>query len=167
MTTITWVRRLLRRDLAALADQLDAYPEERMLWQAVPGIANTGGTLALHLAGNLRHFIGAQLGGTGYVRDRDAEFGSRDVPRAELKRTIDAAQRETDGTLAKLDAATLDRPYPVAVGGATLTIGQFLLHLAVHFGYHLGQLDYHRRVVSNGASVKGMQSPAALADGGS
>ncbi len=164
MMTIEWLRRIFRRDLASLAAQLDAYPDEQSAWKAVPGIANTGGTLAMHLVGNMRHFIGAQLGGSGYVRDRDAEFGARDVPRAELKKTITAAQGEVDSALAKLDPATLDRAYPLAGAGATLSTGQFLVHLATHFGYHLGQLDYHRRVVTGGTSVAGMLSPKTLAD---
>jgi hypothetical protein len=164
MMTITWLRRIYRRDLASLAAQLDAYPDEQSVWKAVPGIANTGGTLAMHLIGNMRHRIGAQLGGSGYRRDRDAEFGARDVPRADLKKTITAAQGEVDGALAKLDPATLDNPYPLAVAGVTLSTGQFLIHLGAHFGYHLGQLDYHRRVVTGGTSVVGMQSPKALAD---
>jgi hypothetical protein len=164
MMTIEWLRRTFRRDLASLAAQLDAYPDELSVWKAVPGMANSGGTLAMHLVGNMRHFIGAQLGGSGYVRDRDAEFGARDVSRTELKKTIAAAQGEVDSTLAKLDPATLDNPYPLAVAGVTLSTGQFLVNLGTHFGYHLGQLDYHRRVVTGGTSVAGMQSPKALAD---
>ena len=162
--TIEWLRRIYRRDFASLTAQLDTYPDEESVWKAAPGLANSGGTLAMHLIGNVRHFIGAQLGGSGYVRDRDAEFGARGVPRAELKKSISAALREVDSALATLDPATLDNPYPLAVAGVTLSTGQFLVHLAGHFGYHLGQLDYHRRVVTGGTSVAGMQSPKALAD---
>jgi uncharacterized damage-inducible protein DinB len=165
MMTVTWLRRVLRRDLATLAAQVDAYRDERDLWRAVPGITNAGGTLVLHLAGNVRHFIGAQLGGTGYVRDRDAEFNRRDVPRGDLRDIAAAARSEVDTTLARLDAAALDRPYPLAVGGASLSTGQFLVHLATHLAYHLGQLDYHRRVATGGGAVAGMQATAALAAG--
>ncbi len=163
MTTVTWLRRVVRRDLTTLAAQLEAYPDERDLWRAVPGIANPGGALVLHLAGNVRHFIGAQLGGTGYVRDRDAEFSRRDVSRAELRDLVAAARAEVDTTLARLDDGALDRPYPLAVGGVSLSAGQFLIHLATHLAYHLGQLDYHRRVVTGGGSVAGMQATSALA----
>jgi hypothetical protein len=164
MTTITWVRRTIGRDFGTLAAQLDAYPDDQSLWKVVPGIVNPGGTLALHLVGNLRHYIGGQLGSTGYERDRDAEFTKRSLSRGELRDLIATARQEIDHTLAQLDPAVLDRPYPLAVGGVTLTTGQFLVHLAGHFGYHLGQLDYHRRIVTRGTVVKGMQSPAALAD---
>lgn len=165
MMTPTWLRRVLGRDLATLAAQLDAYRDERDLWRAVPGITNVGGTLVLHLAGNVRHFIGAQLGGSGYVRDREAEFTRRDVPRGELRDSVAAARAEVDTTLARLDDGALDRPYPLAVGGASLSTGQFLVHVATHLAYHLGQLDYHRRVATGGGAVAGMQATAALAEG--
>jgi DinB superfamily len=164
MTTITWVRRMMRRDLGTLATQLDAYPDDTSLWKVVPGIVNPGGTLALHLVGNLRHFVGGQLGKSGYLRDRDAEFTRRNATRKELRDLATVAQQEVDRTLAQLDPAALDRPYPLPIAGATLSTGQFLLHLAGHFGYHLGQLDYHRRIVTRGTVVTGMQSPAALVD---
>src|SRR5580765_5022346 len=80
---------MLDRDLRALRRELEAYPDERQVWQEVPGLPNTAGTLALHLAGNLQHYIGARWAGTGYVRDRDAEFARRRVPRAELVAEIE------------------------------------------------------------------------------
>lgn len=163
MTTLRWLRLVLVRDLGTLAAQLDAYPDERDLWRAVPGVSNPGGTLVLHLAGNLRHFIGAQLGGTGYVRDRDGEFGRRDVPRAELRDVVAATRSEVDAALGRLDDSSLDRTYPLVVGGVSLTTGQFLIHLATHFAYHLGQLDYHRRAATGGGAVPGMQAMAPLA----
>src|SRR5260221_14777709 len=79
------------RDLKALKRELEAFKDERHIWRTAPGITNSAGTLTLHLAGNLRHFIGGQLGGSSYVRDRDAEFGRRDVPRAELVKEVDEA----------------------------------------------------------------------------
>jgi uncharacterized damage-inducible protein DinB len=165
MSTVAWLRRVARRDLQTLAAQLDAYPRDADVWRLMPGVVNSGGTLTLHLAGNVRHFIGAQLGGTGYVRDRDGEFYLRDLPRAKLREIVAAAQAEVDATLDTLTDDALERPYPLAIGGVTLSTGQFLIHLATHFGYHLGQLDYHRRIVSGGGAVVGMQSPAALAGG--
>jgi len=138
---------ILARDLGALRREVEAYPDERQLWQAVPGLPNTGGTLVLHLAGNLRHFIGARLGGSGYVRDREAEFARRDVPRAELLREIAEAERAL-GALAKLDDAVLAADFPDAVGGSRVANGDLLVQWAVHLAFHLGQLDYHRRVVT-------------------
>jgi len=87
----TWIAAILRRDLGALRREIEAYADERDIWRVAPGISNCAGTLALHLGGNIQFFVGAVLAGTGYVRDRDAEFARRDVPRAELLREIDAA----------------------------------------------------------------------------
>src|SRR2546422_1300534 len=114
-------------------------------------ITNSGGNLALHLVGNLQYFLGTVLGGTGYVRDRDAEFGRRDVPRAELLRQIDTALAAVAQTMALLREQDLAKPYPQPVGGVTLSTGDFLLHLAAHFTYHLGQVDYHRRLLTGKA----------------
>jgi hypothetical protein len=144
--------RLIRRELASLRDELLAYPDERAMWEVPKGLPNSGGNLALHLVGNLRFFIGAQLGSTGYVRDRDAEFAKRGVPRAEVIAGIEAAADEVTRTLATLDASQLDKPFPVEVGGNRIQTGLFLQHLASHLAYHLGQVDYHRRVVT-GSSV--------------
>ena len=147
----TWLGAILARDLRALRREIEAYPEERDLWRVQPGITNSGGNLALHLVGNLQYFLGTVLGGTGYVRDRDAEFGRRDVPRAELLRQIDTALAAVAQTMALLREQDLAKPYPQPVGGVTLSTGDFLLHLAAHFTYHLGQVDYHRRLLTGKA----------------
>jgi uncharacterized damage-inducible protein DinB len=129
--------------------------------------------LALHLAGNLQHYIGARLGGTSYVRDRDAEFARRNVPRAEIVRELDRAAAAVDTTLAKLNENTLTQTYPDQVAGMTFTTGEWLMHLAIHLGYHLGQIDYHRRIVTGDAttvdavSVKELPSPTRISSPGS
>ncbi len=140
--------RLLNRELASLCDELRAYPDERDIWALPPGIPNSAGTLALHLIGNVRAFIGAQYGATGYVRDRPAEFSRRDVPRADLIREIEVAADEVTRALASFDQSLLPAPYPLEVGGLRIPTGRFLQHLASHLSYHLGQVDYHRRVVT-------------------
>jgi hypothetical protein len=125
-----------------------------------PQIPNTTGTLVLHLAGNLRHFIGATLGNTGYIRDRDAEFGTRNVSRSGLLVMLHAARDEVDQTLRALDPARLAAPYPLEIGGVTIDTGQMLVHLATHLAYHLGQADIHRRVVTfdpKGIGAMGVQ----------
>jgi hypothetical protein len=153
---------ILDRDLQALRREVEAYPDDRSLWQRVPGIINTAGTLALHLTGNLQHYVGAQLGGTGYVRDRPAEFARRDVPRAELLREIDAARSAVRAGLAHLPDARLAADYPETIAGVRVATGEYLVHLATHFAYHLGQLDYHRRVVTGNESGIGAVRPAEL-----
>jgi uncharacterized damage-inducible protein DinB len=154
------VSRLINRELASLRDELLAYPHEADLWQLPKGLPNSAGTLALHLVGNLRFYIGTQLGATGYVRDRDAEFARRNVPRAEIVRSIETAADEVTRTLATLDPAQLEKPFPVEVGGNRMQTGLFLQHLASHLAYHLGQVDFHRRIVTgNSVSVGAMPIP--------
>src|ERR1035437_5007428 len=139
--------RLINRELASLRDELLAYPDERSFWEMPKGCPNSAGNLALHLVGNLRFYVGTQLGATGFVRDRDAEFAKKGVPRAELVKGIETAADEVTRTLATLDASQLDKPFPVEVGGHRLQTGLFLQHLASHLAYHLGQVDYHPGVV--------------------
>lgn len=139
---------ILDRDLSALRREVEGYPDERDLWRRVPPLPNVAGTLVLHLAGNLQHYFGARLGGTGYVRDRPAEFARRDVPRAELLREIAAARAAVTAGLARVSEAQLAAEFPETIGGARVTTGEYLVHLTVHFAYHLGQLDYHRRMVT-------------------
>jgi uncharacterized damage-inducible protein DinB len=111
-------------------------------------MVNSGGTLVLHLTGNIQHFLGAQLGGTGYVRDRPAEFATRGLPRAALLRQIEAARNAVRAAAAQLNDGGLERDYPEVVGGMRVATGEYLIHLVSHFAYHLGQVDYHRRLVT-------------------
>jgi uncharacterized damage-inducible protein DinB len=153
---------MLDRDLRTLRRELEAYPDERQIWQPVPGLANTAGTLALHLAGNLQHFVGAQWGGTGYVRNREAEFTRRDVPRAELIAEIERARTAVAAALAAVRSEALDAEYPELIGGCRIRTGDFLVHTAVHLAYHLGQVDSHRRVVTGNGEGVGAVRPAEL-----
>lgn len=150
---ITLMKTLLGRELRAMRREVEAYPDEDGPWVLLPGWPNSGGTLALHVAGNLQHYIGAVLGNSGYVRDREAEFTRRDVARSELTeelaRADDAVERALDG----LDPEALGRPYPLPVaGGRSTTTAAMLGHLLAHTAYHLGQLDYHRRAVTGEAA---------------
>jgi len=163
--TVRDLRRILLRDLDTLRAELEAYPREEQIWEAPDGIRNTAGTLALHLAGNLHHYVGAVLGGTAYVRDRPGEFGDRDVPRGEMLVRIAEAREAVARVLAELPEARLADPFPVEVAGVRPPTGRFLMHLAVHFGYHLGQLDYHRRIVTGMPDGLGAQSVAILMEG--
>jgi len=153
---------VIRRDLKCLRRELEQYPDEKDIWKVLPGITNSAGTLALHMCGNLRHFIGAQYGATGYVRDRDAEFSRRNVPRSELMAIIDATLADIDQALPNVDAAALEGDYPLKIADASVGTAEFLLHLTGHLTYHLGQLDYHRRIVTGAAGKVGAISPREL-----
>jgi hypothetical protein len=153
---------ILDRDLRALRRELEAYPDERQVWQEVPGLPNTAGTLALHLAGNLQHYIGARWAGTGYVRDRDAEFARRRVPRAELVAEIERTRTVISTGLERVTPEELGEDYPEPIAESHVRTEEYLVHLCTHFTYHLGQLDAHRRIVTGNASGVGALRPAEL-----
>jgi uncharacterized damage-inducible protein DinB len=142
------LRVLLRRDLGSLDAQIAAYPDDESLWQIAPGIANSAGNLALHLAGNLRHYVGARLGGREYVRDRAAEFSQSGLSREELRREIARTMEDVDAGLDSIAASAMNEVYPLPIAEQSVRTGEFLLHLAVHLTYHLGQIDYHRRLLT-------------------
>ncbi len=162
MTDTRHLSLLFTREIDTLRREVELYPDEALLWQEVPGCPNSGGNLVLHLVGNLRHFLGAQLGGGSYVRDRDAEFAAKGVPRARLLEEIDAANRETAAALARLDAARLAEPFALPAYGKTVNTGLWLLHLVAHLAFHLGQLDYHRRAVTGDRTGAGALPLAPL-----
>ena len=152
-----WITNVITRELKALRREIEAYPSDEGMWEVLPGIANPGGNLALHLAGNIQYFLGNVLGKNGYVRNRDAEFASRDVPRNELLREIDNAIAAVETGMGKISESELTRPYPETVGGVSSTTGAFLAHFATHLAYHLGQVDYHRRILTGESkTVKAM-----------
>lgn len=148
MVTISSIHRILTRDLEALRRELRAYSNEADIWKVSSGVNNSAGSLARHLTGGLSHFIGTVIGDNGYVRNREEEFGGPPVTRAELERRIDVALASVDDGLSAINDFDLEKPYPVELAGMTFTIGRFLIHLVGHFGYHLGQIDYHRRLVT-------------------
>ena len=155
------VAHLMLRELDTFKQQISAFPDDAGPWAARPGITNTSGTLALHCAGNLQHFIGARLCGTGYVRDRDFEFARRDVPRSEILAELDRAAAAVRLLQDRSDS-DLPAVFPDPFGGKQVNTDAILVQLAVHLSYHLGQADYHRRLTTgettplDGVSAKGL-----------
>jgi len=139
---------LYERDLAKLKSEIEQYDAEADLWKTTAGISNSAGNLCLHLTGNLNHFFGAVLGESGYLRDREAEFADRNVSREKMLADIDETLDVVRSTLAGLTENDLDKPYPIEVFGHPLTTGFFLVHLTTHLNYHLGHINYHRRLVA-------------------
>ena len=138
---------LFRRDLEQLKRELDLYQNESRIWHTEKGITNSAGNLCLHLVGNLNTFIGMELGKTGYVRHRELEFSLKDVPRSELLAKVDETMAVVENTLANLTTDQLAAMYPKEVFGKPMTTEYFLIHLATHLMYHLGQINYHRRLL--------------------
>ena len=140
---------LFQRDLTKLSQELEAYPSEESLWLVAHDITNPAGNLTLHLVGNLNQFIGVVLGDTGYQRNRDAEFGSRDIPKAELISMVQATSTMIESVLKDVNVFALEQPYPQEVLGYPMTTSYFLIHLYGHLNWHLGQINYHRRLTAS------------------
>jgi hypothetical protein len=141
------LKRLIIRDLEKLKTEIEAYNTESNIWLVPDGISNSAGNLCLHLVGNLSHFIGAVLGNTGYVRQRDLEFSLKDVPRAELLQKIEGTIAMIGEVMDKITDEQLAAEFPIVVFSKGDTTAYFLSHLATHLDYHLGQINYHRRLL--------------------
>ena len=141
------LKSLFKRDLTKLKEEIESYRNETNIWLVEGGIANSAGNLCLHLVGNINGFIGAQIGKTGYIRQRDLEFSLKDVPRAELIKNIEDTIPMVDDVLGGITAEQFESLYPIEVFGHPMSTEYFLVHLATHLTYHLGQINYHRRLL--------------------
>jgi len=155
-------RRLIIRDVSGLIRQIRSYPDESGLWATPGGIANPPGNIALHVAGNLRHNVGHILGGIEYTRDRDAEFSRAEAPARELVAELEAASNAVDATLRGFPDSRLEEAFPMDVGESQLSTGRFLAHICGHLAYHLGQVDYHRRITTGNKALDGIQGLGPL-----
>jgi hypothetical protein len=144
---------LFARDLRRLRQELEAFPDTAALWAIGPGVTNAAGNLALHLEGNLREYIGRQLGGVDFARDRPREFNARGLPQAELVARLEAVAASIPPVNAALSEPAMDAPYPEDVLGAPMPTRQFLVHLLGHLNYHLGQIDYLRRLTTGAGAI--------------
>ena len=141
------LKKLFDRDLDRLKNELSSYKNESRLWEVKKDIKNSGGNLSLHIIGNLNHFIGSVLGNSEYVRDRESEFMQKDIPIAILLQEIDTVKTTIYNTLQGLSEEELGENFPVNVFGYDMTKLFFLMHLHSHLTYHLGQINYHRRLI--------------------
>jgi uncharacterized damage-inducible protein DinB len=139
---------LFNRDLTRLQQEMEAYPDDAIRWITAPGIANSGGNLCLHLLGNLQHYIGYQLGGYAYTRNRPEEFSQKNVPLENITSLISRTRQVVTDTLTALPVEKLSEIYPEKVLENEMQTDYFLLHLLAHLDYHLGQINYHRRLLS-------------------
>ncbi len=138
---------LYERDLDRLKNEILAYKKEATLWSVTDGISNSGGNLSLHICGNLQHFVGAGIGKSDYIRDRNAEFTLKNVPVTEMVTQIDATKAVVSSTISTLSSKTMETDIPEGLHRETMPVISFLLHLHAHLNYHLGQINYHRRLL--------------------
>jgi len=137
---------LFARDFETLESEIFAYSNEENLWIKESGIKNSAGNLGLHLAGNLQHFLGAVLNKSDYVRDREFEFNGK-VDRDELISRVRSARKSVRDALDNLTPEDFSKTYPLQPFGFEMSTEYFLIHLYSHFSYHLGQINYHRRLL--------------------
>lgn len=140
---------MFERDLIKLKEEINLYKDETSLWVINGEISNSGGNLCLHLTGNLNHFIGATLGNTGYVRNRESEFTLKNISRKELIAQIENTTKIVIDTINKIPDADFEKKFPLEKHGKEVTTENMLIHLFGHFNYHLGQINYHRRIISS------------------
>lgn len=146
---IPTLKSYLCRDLGRLKQEVTSYREEKNIWLTAQGINNSAGNLCLHLIGNLNTYIGAELGNTGYIRNRDLEFSLKDVPRADLLKMTDDTIEMVAKTMDNLREEQLEEDYPSIVLEEKTSTEFLLGHLVTHLSYHLGQINYHRRLLDN------------------
>jgi uncharacterized damage-inducible protein DinB len=144
---IETIKTIFSRDLKKLRSEIDLYKKEENLWKVEEGIANSAGNLCLHLVGNLNTYIGKEIGKTNYVRNRELEFSLKDIPRKELLNKIEDTVDVINQSLGKLEETDLGNEYPVLVFEEKTSTEYLLVHLATHLTYHLGQINYHRRLI--------------------
>ena len=138
---------IYERDLNKLKEEIYLCKNENDLWVVKGEIKNSAGNLCLHLCGNLLHFIGAVLGKSGYVRQREKEFSEKNIPVEKLISEIENTISVIKKVLSEMKENDLEKIYPIHVFGKEMTTGFFLIHLTTHFNYHLGQINYHRRLL--------------------
>jgi uncharacterized damage-inducible protein DinB len=149
---VTELAKLFARDLDRLHNEIVAFGQEDHLWQTSSGVKNAAGNLGLHLVGNLSAYIGHTLGHHRYERNREAEFATRHMPRQELLAKITATREVVLDSLRRLTPEDLSKAYPEEVLGYPMTTGYFLVHLLAHLSYHLGQVNYLRRILEGVAT---------------
>ena len=141
------LQELFYRDLGRLEKEISQFELDTNIWLTEAGINNSAGNLALHLCGNLNHFIGATLADTGYVRDREAEFNDKNVPKIQILESITRTQRMVDNAFDSFTLEQMKKTYPIELWNKQFTAGFFLMHLYGHLNYHLGQINYIRRIL--------------------
>ncbi|MCX6317792.1 MAG: DUF1572 family protein [Bacteroidetes bacterium] len=138
---------IFNSQLEQLKAEISLYQREENLWHTAGGIPNTAGNLTLHLVGNLNNYIGNDLGNTGYVRNRELEFSLRDIPRSVLLQMVEDTRQMINVVLEKLETAQYEKDFPAIIWEKPMNTHYTLVRLSSHLAYHLGQINYHRRML--------------------
>ena len=142
------ISKLFIRDLDRLKGEIEKYGNEEDLWKIDGDILNSAGNLCLHICGNLQHFVGAVMGNTGYERDRSYEFNARNIPREQLLEEVDKTKSVVIEVVEGLSEEQLATTFPINIWNYEMTTEYFLIHLYGHVSWHLGHINYHRRLLA-------------------
>lgn len=143
------LKSLFTRDLNKLKSEIELYRNESDIWKIQEGITNSAGNLCLHLIGNLNTYVGAEFGKTGYIRNRALEFSLKDIPKTELVSKIEETIVVVNHALNNISEEELKMEFPLLVFESKTSTEFFLIHLTTHLAYHLGQINYHRRLLTS------------------
>jgi hypothetical protein len=138
------------RDLRKLIEEVNLFEDEENLWRTKGSVKNSSGNLVLHIVGGLNHLIGATLARTAYVRDRDQEFIRKGVERKVLVDELEDLIHMITKTLNALTRDEMEAEYPIFFDKPKTSVSYVLLQLSLHLNYHLGQINYLRRVLDSG-----------------
>ncbi len=137
-----------QRELNTLINELNAFTDETLIWKTLPGVQNSAGNLSLHLIGNLNHFIGHILGKNDYTRDREAEFSLNGIPRNKMIDQIHETMVVIENVLTHLKTEELTIEFPIKLNNQQYRTDDFIQHLLIHLSYHIGQINYLRRIIT-------------------
>jgi hypothetical protein len=138
---------LFERDINQIINELNQYQDEANIWKIEANITNSAGNLTLHLIGNLNTYIGKEIGHTNYVRNRTLEFTQKKIPKQELILQLEKTKEVIKLALSNLTAEELNNEKPILFLDKETTHQYLLIHLTMHLAYHLGQINYHRRLL--------------------
>ena len=141
------LKELYNRDLHKLKIEIELYQSDTTLWKIENSIKNSGGNLCLHLIGNLKTYIGNGLAQIGYIRQREFEFSGKFVAREDLQKEIDETIEVVNQGLDTLTDEQLAENFPMIVWEKETGMAFTIIHLHAHLNYHLGQINYHRRML--------------------
>ena len=144
---IETLRSIFKRDLLRLKYEINLYNDESKIWIVENNIANSAGNLCLHLIGNLNTYIGAEFGKTNYIRNRELEFSLKNISKKELIEQIENTILVVEMSLNNITEDELKNEHPILVFDKKTTLEYLLIHLTTHLTYHLGQINYHRRLL--------------------
>lgn len=133
--------------LQQLKNELALFKDEKLLWNTLPGVSNSSGNLTLHLIGNLNHFIGANMNNSGFIRNRENEFSQKNASRKALVDEIDKLTLLIPETLLKKNESWKNEKFPLEFMNETRSNEYILVQMLTHLNYHLGQINYLRRIL--------------------